>query len=97
MTTLQRVGEVAELESVTESDRYAMSSGIDYHAMEIWTGFATDEPIVYHRPVEYEGDKPVLNPSAMIADYPYVVILYGQWTVARKDPSGEISFFGLPE
>ncbi len=97
MTIVQLAGEKAKSENTAGVDYTTVSSAVDYHGMEMWTGSMEDEPIVHHKPVEYEGDNPVLNPSAMIVGYLYPVTLYGKLTVARKDQSGEISFFGIPE
>ena len=97
MTTVQLAGEKTESENTAGVGYTTISSAADYHGMELWTGSMEDDPIVQHKPVEYEGDNPVLSPSAMIVGYLYPVILYGKLTVARKDQSGEISFFGIPE
>ena len=97
MATVQLSGEKTKLENTAGVGYTMMSSAADYHVMEMWTGSMEDEPIVHHKPVEYEGDNLVLSPSVMIVGYLYSVILYGKLTVARKDQSGEISFFGIPE
>ena len=97
MATVQLSGEKTEPGNTAGVGYTTMSWAPDYHAIEIWTGSMENDPIVHHKPVEYEGDNPVLSPSAMIVGYLYPVILYGKSTVARKDQSGEISFFGIPE
>ena len=97
MATLQIAGEKLEDQNTVGSHDTTISSAIDSHYLEIWTGTNEDAPIVRHKPVEYEGDKPILNPSAMVVGYPYQVILYGQFTFAIKAEDGTIDFFGLPK
>jgi hypothetical protein len=50
-----------------------------------------------HNPVEYEGDKPVIDPIAMIEGNPYRVLVYGKEVWAMKKVDGTLSFYYLPE
>ena len=95
MATVQMVGEEAELEHTVTSRYFRISSVVDSHAVEMLTGTNEYDPIVRYKPVDYEGDRLILNPSAMLVEYPYTFTMYGQLTVAIKDMSGSVNFFGI--
>lgn len=47
--------------------------------------------------VEYEGDKLVLDPSAMIAGQPYLIPIYGEWVWVLKKENGDLDFYHLAD
>ena len=47
--------------------------------------------------VEYEGDKLVIDPSAMIAEQPYLIPIYEEWLWVVKKENGNLDFYHLPD
>ena len=51
-----------------------------------------------HELVKYKGDgSAILNLPVMTVGHPYSVLIGGEWLVVRKNQSGEVSFFSIPE
>lgn len=85
MVTVQMAGEVAESQTSSTQGWLSVVSMTD----GTWG--------VTNNPVEYEGEKPVLDPRAMIEGQPYPVNLYGVRAWAVKDADGAINVYCLPE
>ena len=96
MATTQLAGEKTNSYNTAGVYHSTISSVIDSHFSEVWTSTDEDCPFLHHKPVEYEGAKPILNPPAMIEEYPYMVTIYGERVIAIKGIDGTINFFGIP-
>ena len=59
-----------------------------------WEGrYLVDRP----RPVAYEGDNPIIDPSAMMDEHPYRVLAFGQEIWVVKTVDGTLTFYALSE
>ena len=96
MTTMQIAGtESSETITATElSQKSVTSSTTDSYPVQKWLG---SQLIDDGKAVEYEGDKPVINPSVMTEGQPYPVLLYGEKVWVVKEANGEVSFYHLGE
>ena len=93
----QMAGEPIESESSTERDQVSsISMTGELHPAETWMFRDGEVLVARNAPVEYEGDNPVINPTAMAPGRPYTVLAYGQTIWAVKDSDGSVNFYGLP-
>ena len=94
MATLQFAGESSgESLTITESSLpVVMSLTADSYPTQMWLG----EKLLDHgKAVEYEGDKPVVNPAAMVEEQLYPIIIYGVKAWVVKEADGEVNFYYL--
>ena len=85
--------ESGETITATESSpKSVTSSTTDSYPVQKWLG---SQLLDDGKAVEYEGDKPVINPSVMIQGQPYPVLLYGEKVWVIKEANGEVSFYHL--
>ena len=96
MATIQFSGETAsEVLTTTEfSLPVAMSLTADSPPTQSWMG---GQLIDQGRAVEYEGDKPVINPAAMIAGQLYPIIIYGVKAWVVKEADGAVNCYYLED
>lgn len=94
MATIQIAGtESDEILTATELNPPSVTSlTTDSYPVQKWIGSRLLDD---GKAVEYEGDKPVINPSAMIEGQPYPVLLYGEKVWVVKEANGEVSFYHL--
>ena len=98
MDTIQMVGEILEPQIIE------VGGGDVTVSLTMDTSFAdkllmSEEGamLIQNKPVEYEGDTPVVNPSAMVPEVPYIFSVYGKRVWAVKEINGEIGLYYLAE
>ena len=98
MVELQIPGTPVESQtSINEDGDPLVSSTIEPGPSEVRIGMDGHYLVSRPNPVEYEGDKPVIDPTALIQGRPYRVLVYGKDVWVVKEVDGTLNFYYLPE
>ena len=94
MAIMQIAGAVPD-ETITTTDpglSSARSLTTDSYPVQMWMG---GQLINHGKVVEYEGDRLIVDPSAMVEGQLYPILLYGEKVWVTKEADGEVIFYHL--
>jgi hypothetical protein len=97
MTTIQEVGELFGLQAVGSGRDEAVSMTTDTSMSDKLVMMEGGTVLIQSKPVSYEGDKAVFDPSAMTPGVLYSFFIKGERLWVMKEMNGDIGFYCLGE
>lgn len=94
MATMQVAGATSD-ETITTTDlslSSVMSLTTDSYPVQMWMG---GQLVNHGKVVEYDGDRLIVDPSAMVEGQLYPILLYGEKVWVTKETDGEVIFYHL--